>query len=156
MELSSLHLMWVGVMEYCLAEIFVEVQVDKAAVSTRTVCKGRLYFGRHFSRRRSSEIRRQEYPAKLLISRRTCQFGDQLQFGEWEYADSRVSITRPAWLMRSSLIIYLLIIDAVCDLPRSLRVWCNNCHIWCVSATSTRALRSKATGIDACIPSSID
>ena len=54
--------------------------------------------------------------------------------------------------MRSSLIIYLLIIDAVCDLPRSLRVWCDNCHVWCVSATSTRALRSKATGVDACIP----
>ena len=81
----------VGVMEYCLAEIFVDVQLDKAAVSTWAVYNGRLYFGRHFSRRRSSEIRRQEYPAKLLISRRTCQFGDQLQFGEWEYADSRVS-----------------------------------------------------------------
>ena len=44
MESSSLHLMWVGVMEYCLAEIFVKVQVDIAAVSTRTVNNGRLFF----------------------------------------------------------------------------------------------------------------
>ena len=35
----------VGVMEYCLAEIFVKVQVDIATVSTRTVSNGRLFFG---------------------------------------------------------------------------------------------------------------